>query len=111
IENIKPGKRETAVDAWHPDTNASNSLLVLPEILTTASRWPTQFLIGRVAVTLQQFRYASERSFEMAFWKQPEREDAIRAALERGDAYIHRFQPGEVVKAPPGILHRRHIPE
>lgn len=94
---------------WHPDDYVNARFQVLPNVLTGASRYPTEFLVGRVAVTWQQFR--SSDFFELFFWERDEAQQIVAEAIEKGDAYSHRFEPGEVVKAPPGSLHRRNIPQ
>lgn len=108
IEFVTPGPRDTVVDSWHPDSS-DNRLLVLPEFLTTASVWPTEFLIGRVAISRTALKRVG--SFEYYYWVSEEGKDAIHTALNKGNAYVHKFEPGEVLKVPGGTLHRRNIPE
>lgn len=104
---INVGPKNTPIDSWHPDNSSSNRLQVLPEILTTASRWPTEFLIGKIAVIPSMKQY---RLFEYEYWESNVGKDAIAKAVERGNAFTHKFEPGEVLKVPKGTLHRRNIP-
>lgn len=98
--------RTTSTNEWHPDVSSSNRYLILPEILTGASRWPTQFLLGRIAVEREDL----EEMGVSDFWKSEAGRLAVERALTKGDAYTHEFEPGEVVKVPKGTLHRRNIP-
>lgn len=98
--------RTTSTNEWHPDVSSSNRYLILPEILTGASRWPTQFLLGRIAVE----RGDLEEMGISYFWESEAGRLAVESALTKGDAYTHEFEPGEVVKVPKGTLHRRNIP-
>lgn len=108
LDIVSAGPRNASIDDWHPDNNSGNRMQVLPEILTTASVWPTEFLIGKIAVIPGRKPY---RPFEYSYWESGVGKSAIAAALESGNAYKHKFEPGEVLKVPKGTLHRRNIPE
>lgn len=102
---LEGDRYRASIDEWHPDTRDAKKL-VLPETLTGASKWPTEFLIGRVAVDPQLIAIDE---FEDKFWRSEAGKEAIGLALLKGDAYLHKFKPGEIVKAPPGVIHRRCI--
>ncbi len=105
IEQIRNFVADSSVDEWHHDSAPSNRLLQLPEILTTASRWPTSFLIGNISIQPQHIPRLSTR-----FWSTDLGKEAIQNALTKGDVHEHKFKAGEVVVAPSGTLHRRDIP-
>jgi hypothetical protein len=109
IEFIKPEVRDTSIDSWHADTTSSNRRKVYPETLTTAARWPTEFLIGNIAVSKTLFK-DQHGHLQWQFWSSATGETLINQAMEKGDAYIHTFEPGEIIKVPKGTLHRRSIP-
>lgn len=96
---INDNNRHSPIDAWHADTS-DNRLQVLPEVLTTASRWPTEFLVGKIAVL----------SPDYMVWDSKTGQYSIGRALDRGDVHLKRFEAGQVLKVPKGTLHRRNIP-
>jgi hypothetical protein len=96
------------IDQWHVDRLDHARLLTLPEILTTASRYPTKFLLGHIAIPTE-YLGAYMRS-DYNFWQSAAGKTAIHGAIANGDAAEHRFEPGEVVSVPPGTLHKRDIP-
>jgi hypothetical protein len=100
---------DTGVDEWHFDTNGNARIFELTEILTGASRWPTEFLVGRIGVGQC---VAFSRHWDLNHrWETEAGRDAIETAIQLGDAQVIRFEPGEMLKVPPGTLHRRNIPE
>ncbi len=104
LDAIQQHEGTSTVDKWHADDNASARVLSLPQTLTTASRWPTHFIIGDVAVRYPQLLHS------LRFWSTNEGEEAISRAVDKGDAREFLFETGQVVVAPPGVIHRRDIP-
>lgn len=92
-------------DGWHPDDNESNRLLQLPEILTTTSKWPTKFLVGKIAIKTRDIPMLTPD-----FWVSDTGKEAVDAAIEKGDAHEHKSEEGKVLVMPKGALHRRDIP-
>lgn len=88
-----------SVDEWHVDTLDSNRYLVLPDILTTASCWPTMFAVGKIAMHPGEF----------GFWESEQGIRAIDKAITSGDAHLVKFLPGQVLKVPRGTIHKRDI--
>lgn len=99
-----------AIDHWHVDTlNNDNRQHKLTEIVVASSNFPTQFLIGRLAITHEGLRKTEQHAFQ--YWAKDQGAAHVAEALEKGDATIVTFKPGEVVQAPHGTLHRRYLPE
>lgn len=106
IEQIRNFAGDSLADELHPDDAPFNRIFQLPEVLTTASRWPTSFLIGNISLRPRHIPQLSTR-----FWSTNLGKEAIKNALEKGDVHEHKFNEGEVVVAPSGTLHRRDIPK
>lgn len=103
LEYMHPGRNLENIDGWHVDIKPDRRL-PLQEILTAASRWPTEFLLGKLSLTNDL------RLYEPSFWKSEVGREVIEDALLDGDVRIHKFSPGDVLKVPKGTIHRRHVP-
>ncbi len=102
------GYRKGLTDGWHADTAGDARVFKLTEFLTGASRWPTEFLVGRIELSGVQI---FDRHWNPNHrWDVEDGKAAIDNALERGDAEVVSYSPGQMLRVPAGTLHRRNIP-